>query len=210
MNLVNYITFIPAILVAITFHEYAHGKTAALLGDPTPGSQGRLTLNPLAHLDFLGTLMLLTVHFGWAKPVQVNPVYFRGDRRKGLLLVSLSGPLMNLVLAYLAAFAWRLTPSSSPCWRLSLPSFSGLMWLWHFNNPVPPLMDRKSSPTSYPGVQPCSSINWNLTDHSFSYYYWSPVWWAKSSPGYRFYVGGYYYSCRYLNEQINERKGLIQ
>ncbi|MGI6552791.1 MAG: site-2 protease family protein [Clostridia bacterium] len=141
MNLVNYITFIPAILVAITFHEYAHGKTAALLGDPTPGSQGRLTLNPLAHLDFLGTLMLLTVHFGWAKPVQVNPVYFRGDRRKGLLLVSLSGPLMNLVLAYLAAFAWRLTPSSSP---MLATFFAQLLWinvaLALFNLiPVPPL-----------------------------------------------------------------------
>ena len=99
---------IPAILIAITFHEYAHGKTAALLGDPTPKAQGRLTLNPLAHLDPLGTLMLLVARFGWAKPVQVNPLYFRGDRQRGMLLVALAGPLMNLVLAYLAAVGLRL------------------------------------------------------------------------------------------------------
>lgn len=99
---------IPAILVAITFHEYAHGKTAALLGDPTPATQGRLSLNPLKHLDFMGTLMLVLVGFGWAKPVQVNPFYFRGDRQKGMLYVALAGPLMNLVLAYLSAVALRL------------------------------------------------------------------------------------------------------
>lgn len=141
MRLYDYITFIPAILVAITFHEYAHGKTAALLGDPTPGSQGRLTLNPMAHLDLLGTLMLLTVHFGWAKPVQVNPIYFRGDRRRGMLLVGLAGPLMNLVLAYLAAFGWRLTPPSNP---VLATFFVQLLWinvaLAVFNLiPVPPL-----------------------------------------------------------------------
>lgn len=107
-NWVQLVAGIPAILVAITFHEYAHGKTAALLGDPTPESHGRLSLNPLKHLDFLGTLMLVAVGFGWAKPVQVNPYYFRGNRQKGMLYVALAGPLMNLVLAYLSAVAMRL------------------------------------------------------------------------------------------------------
>ncbi len=99
---------VPAILMAIIFHEYAHGKVAYMLGDPTPKYQKRLTLNPLNHLDPLGTLMFLLVGFGWAKPVQVNPFHFQGDRRKGMMLVSLAGPLMNLVLAYLGAVGLRL------------------------------------------------------------------------------------------------------
>lgn len=108
------LTAVPAILIAITFHEYAHGKTAALLGDPTPGRYGRLTLNPLAHLDPIGTLMLLVARFGWAKPVPVNPFYFTGNRRRGMLLVGLAGPAMNLVLAYLAAFGFKLAYNGSP------------------------------------------------------------------------------------------------
>lgn len=113
LSLEGMITLIPAILIAITFHEYAHGKVAALLGDPTPGQHGRLTLNPLAHLDPIGTLMLLVARFGWAKPVPVNPFFFRGNRRTGLLLVGLAGPMMNLVLAYLAAFGFKLVLGKS-------------------------------------------------------------------------------------------------
>lgn len=140
-NLESLITLIPAILIAITFHEYAHGKTAALLGDPTPGQYGRLTLNPLAHLDPVGTLMLIVARFGWAKPVPVNPYFFRGDRRKGMLLVSLAGPLMNLVLAYLAAFGLKITWGQS---YLLQNFFQELLWinmaLAIFNLiPVPPL-----------------------------------------------------------------------
>lgn len=87
---------LPVILVALTFHEFAHGYAAHLLGDPTPRQQGRLTLNPLPHLDPLGTLMMLVARFGWAKPVQVNPFYFRGNRQRGMLIVSLAGPLANV------------------------------------------------------------------------------------------------------------------
>lgn len=114
LTLEGLLTAIPAILIAITFHEYAHGKVAALLGDPTPGRHGRLTLNPLAHLDPLGTLMLLVARFGWAKPVPVNPFYFSGNRRHGMLLVGLAGPAVNLVLACLAAFGFKLFNHSSP------------------------------------------------------------------------------------------------
>ncbi|MBC7324728.1 MAG: site-2 protease family protein, partial [Moorella sp. (in: Bacteria)] len=71
-------------------------------------NQGRLTLNPLAHLDILGTLLLIVAGFGWAKPVQVNPFYFQMDRRKGMMLVGLAGPAMNLVLAYLGAVVLQL------------------------------------------------------------------------------------------------------
>ncbi|GFN23433.1 MAG: site-2 protease family protein [Thermoanaerobacteraceae bacterium] len=108
-NIGDLLASIPAILLALTFHEYAHGKVAYLLGDPTPKYQGRLTLNPLAHLDILGTLLLLVAGFGWAKPVQVNPYYFQMDRRKGMMLVALAGPLMNLVLAYLAAVVLQVS-----------------------------------------------------------------------------------------------------
>ena len=69
--------WVPALIIALSFHEYAHGKAADLLGDPTPRNQGRLTLNPLKHVDPIGLLMLILVKFGWAKPVQVNPLFFR-------------------------------------------------------------------------------------------------------------------------------------
>ncbi|MEI7884676.1 MAG: site-2 protease family protein [Clostridia bacterium] len=97
------IAVIPALLVAITMHEYAHGKVAALLGDPTPAAYGRLTLNPLKHLDPVGTLLLLLVGFGWAKPVPVNPAYFGVKRKKSMLYVSLAGVTMNLILAFIGA-----------------------------------------------------------------------------------------------------------
>lgn len=100
LNLETLIFSIPALLFAISVHEFAHGYVAYKLGDPTPKYQGRLSLNPLAHLDPLGALMLLVFRFGWAKPVMVNPLYFK-NRRKGMLLVSLAGPVSNVALAWL-------------------------------------------------------------------------------------------------------------
>ncbi|MBO8168302.1 MAG: site-2 protease family protein [Thermoanaerobacteraceae bacterium] len=132
---------VPAILMAVIFHEYAHGKVAYMLGDPTPKYQNRLNLNPLNHLDPLGTLMFLLVGFGWAKPVQVNPFHFHGDRRKGMMLVSLAGPGMNLVLAYLGAVGWHLFGNTS----LYLFNFFRALVIYNvvlavFNLiPVPPL-----------------------------------------------------------------------
>ncbi|MEL7565109.1 MAG: site-2 protease family protein [Dehalobacterium sp.] len=102
-GLIDLIIFIPAILIALSFHEFAHGFVAYRLGDPTPKMQGRLTLNPMKHLDPIGTLLLIVAHFGWAKPVQVNPYYFEGDRKRGMMIVSLAGPFANVVLAYLGA-----------------------------------------------------------------------------------------------------------
>ncbi|MDK2820208.1 MAG: hypothetical protein PWP31_173 [Clostridia bacterium] len=107
-NLTQFVLGIPAIIIALTFHEYAHGKVAYILGDPTARNQGRLTLNPMAHLDIMGTLLLIVAGFGWAKPVQINPFYFQMDRRKAMMLVGLAGPVMNLVLAYLAAVALHI------------------------------------------------------------------------------------------------------
>lgn len=92
---------IPALLLAITFHEFAHGYMADRLGDPTPRYYGRLTLNPLKHLDPLGTIALLFLRYGWAKPVPINPAYF-DNKKNGTALVGLAGPLANMILAFLA------------------------------------------------------------------------------------------------------------
>ena len=92
---------LPAVLWAITFHEFCHGYVAYKLGDPTAERQGRLTLNPLAHFDPLGALMLLLFRFGWAKPVPIDTRYFRNPRRD-LILVSLAGAGGNILTAVVA------------------------------------------------------------------------------------------------------------
>ncbi|WP_043642732.1 site-2 protease family protein [Solidesulfovibrio carbinoliphilus] len=99
------------VLMAVTFHEAAHGFVANWLGDPTPRLAGRLTLNPFRHLDIIGTLaFLLTRMIGWAKPVPVNPRYFR-DPVRGMLLVAAAGPAMNFLLAVCFALAARAIES---------------------------------------------------------------------------------------------------
>jgi Zn-dependent protease len=106
-QLIDYLTIAPPILLALTFHEYAHAYIANRLGDPTAKLMGRLTLNPLVHLDLLGTAMLFIVHIGWAKPVPVNPINFRNPKRD-LLWVSLAGPAANLLLAFLFGMGLRI------------------------------------------------------------------------------------------------------
>jgi len=102
------ISRIITLLIAFTFHEFAHAATANALGDDTPRMHGRLTLNPLAHLDVMGTVVLLFAGFGWAKPVPVNPYALRRKTSAGLMLVSIAGPASNLLLAVLAAIPLRL------------------------------------------------------------------------------------------------------
>lgn len=105
----NMLIILPAILIALTLHEYAHGQAAAWLGDDTPYLQGRLTINPLPHIDWVGFFMLMFFKFGWAKPVQVNPYNFKNvGVKKGMMLVSLAGPLMNILLACIGMIALRL------------------------------------------------------------------------------------------------------
>ncbi|APM40093.1 site-2 protease family protein [Clostridium kluyveri] len=96
------ILIIPAILIGLTFHEFAHAFVADRLGDKTPKFQGRLTLNPFAHVDIIGFIMILLVGFGWAKPVEINPGAFK-NKNKDDLKVSVAGPLANLIIAFLAA-----------------------------------------------------------------------------------------------------------
>lgn len=96
-NLTDYIYIVVAALFAIILHEIAHGLVSTWLGDPTPKRQGRLSLNPLKHLDPIGTLCLIFFHVGWAKPVVVNPDYYK-NKKRGMALVALAGPLMNFLL----------------------------------------------------------------------------------------------------------------
>ena len=90
----------PATLLAISAHEFAHGLVSYWLGDPTPKRDGRLSLNPLHHLDLVGTICMLVFRFGWAKPVKVNPQYYKNPKQ-GMALTALAGPVMNLILAFL-------------------------------------------------------------------------------------------------------------
>lgn len=104
------------LLIAFTFHEFAHAWTATRFGDDTPRLFGRLTLNPISHLDLIGSLMLIFTGFGWAKPVPINPRKVRQHSPAALMLVAISGPLSNFFLAALAAiplrFGW-LAPTNA-------------------------------------------------------------------------------------------------
>lgn len=102
MNYQFLIILVPVILFSLTIHEYAHALVAHRLGDDTAKRQGRLSLNPLVHLDVLGTLLLFIVHFGWAKPVPVDPRNFRNPK-KDMLMVALAGPVSNILTAIAAA-----------------------------------------------------------------------------------------------------------
>lgn len=99
-NFTMIIAGLPGLIIAMVIHEYAHARVAVSLGDFTPRLTGRLTLNPRAHIDPIGLVMLFLVHFGWAKPVMINARNFKNPRRDDIL-VSLAGPLANLVVAFL-------------------------------------------------------------------------------------------------------------
>ena len=100
---------IPAVLWAISFHEFCHGYAAKLLGDPTAENEGRLTLNPIKHIDPIGVLMLLFAGLGWAKPVPVNSRYFKNVRRD-IIIVSIAGIVGNLLTAFLFVTIARIIP----------------------------------------------------------------------------------------------------
>ncbi|MBI2268684.1 MAG: site-2 protease family protein [Candidatus Blackburnbacteria bacterium] len=110
LNPVELILLVPALLVAVVVHEFAHAWAADRLGDPTPRIQGRLTLNPLAHLDLLGSLMFLLFRFGWGKPVQFDPYNLENPRRDAAI-ISFAGPASNLVTAAVLAVITYFTLS---------------------------------------------------------------------------------------------------
>lgn len=134
---------IPALLFAITIHEYAHAQCADSMGDRTARYLGRLTFNPMAHLDPIGALLLVVAGFGWAKPVPINPSNFR-NRKEGILKVSFAGPAANLFLCFLAAFLMafmnRFGLLSDGVYRFLLWMQLYNVWFAFFNLiPVPPL-----------------------------------------------------------------------
>lgn len=104
-DLLEYLFIIPCVLIALTFHEFSHGWMAYKLGDPTARNLGRLTLNPVKHLDLIGTICMILFHFGWAKPVPVNSRYFKKPRRD-MALVAAAGPVMNFILSFIGAFLY--------------------------------------------------------------------------------------------------------
>ena len=106
--LITLAAFAIALVVGITVHEFSHAWSAAQLGDYTARGQGRLTLNPLAHLDPLGTLLIFVAGFGWGKPTPVTPSNIRIGERPGMAVVALAGPISNMVVAILAALPFRM------------------------------------------------------------------------------------------------------
>ena len=107
MQIQTLLLIAPPILLALTFHEFAHAYVANRLGDDTAKQTGRLSLNPLQHLDPLGTIMIFLVHFGWAKPVPVNP-YRLKNPKKDMLWISAAGPAANMILALASGILLRL------------------------------------------------------------------------------------------------------
>jgi Zn-dependent protease len=107
-DLSTIIARVLVLIIAFTVHELAHALTADYLGDPTPRRMGRITLNPLKHLDPIGTILLIVAGFGWAKPVMVNPMNMRGNPRTSMAVVAAAGPLSNLIMAAIAAVFFRL------------------------------------------------------------------------------------------------------
>ena len=105
--MLDYILSALAVLIILSIHEFSHGYAAYKLGDDTARLQGRLTLNPIKHLDPVGALCMVLFHFGWARPVPVNPRNFRNPK-KGFAIVALAGPLANLLLAFFSAFLYLL------------------------------------------------------------------------------------------------------
>ena len=136
---------IPALLWALSFHEFCHGFAAKMVGDPTAERSGRLSLNPFDHFDLVGTLMLLLVGFGWAKPVPINTRYFKHPRRD-LVIVSLAGVAGNILTAVLTVLFFRFFGAKWYQWT----GQSGLIFLFQMVNinmglaafnliPIPPL-----------------------------------------------------------------------
>ena len=121
MELLALILTLPGVIVAITFHEFAHAFVADKLGDDTPRRQGRLNLNPLSHIDPVGFFMLIFAHFGWGKPVEINPANFNRKRSMSAqeALVALAGPVMNLIIAIVLTIILFAITTFTPTFILS-------------------------------------------------------------------------------------------
>jgi Zn-dependent protease len=137
---------LPAILIALSIHEFAHAFVAYKMGDITQKERGRLSLNPLAHIDITGLLCLMLFQFGWAKPVQVDPRYYKNPKW-GMALVALGGPLANFVIAFLSGLILTLIEFYVPYSDFSMILYNFFLYLIIINVglglfnliPIPPL-----------------------------------------------------------------------
>ena len=142
--LMQVIAGLPGLVIAMTVHEYAHARAAVMLGDFTPRMMGRLTLNPAAHIDPMGLLMLFLVRFGWAKPVMINPNNFRNPRRDDII-VSLAGPASNLIVAFLTLLVIALLMKFNFTMSMGMRTVFSLILIYNINFaifnmiPIPPL-----------------------------------------------------------------------
>lgn len=175
--LLSFVLSIPGILIAITFHEFAHAFAADRLGDDTPRRQGRLNLNPFTHLDLFGTIMLVFAGFGWGKPVEINPRNFNRDisLSKAEAIVAAAGPLMNFILAIVFELINCAIIKFAPDFYYSTTSSAGMivgailtsivltnLGLGIFNLiPIPPLDGSKI----LGGFLPYNARNW-MDSHS--------------------------------------------
>ncbi len=143
--LIMFMLYVPIVLMAITFHEYAHGYVAYKLGDPTARNLGRLSLNPMKHLDLFGALSFLILGIGWANPVPINTRYFKKPK-KGMAIVALAGPAMNLILGvtaisiYCLCFKFIPSVAQNPVLELFFTQLAFLNFYFAFFNllPIPP------------------------------------------------------------------------
>lgn len=148
--LIDKLIMVPMVLAALVFHELAHGWVSGKLGDPTPKMTGRMTLNPLAHLDPIGAVLMILTGFGWAKPVEINPRYYKNPK-KGMALTALAGPLANLALSIAAFIIYGIIYiiyEKTGFFANSIFSITGLLWRFVTLNlsfmvfnfiPIPPL-----------------------------------------------------------------------
>ncbi len=124
-DITSFILTMAVLLISIAIHEFSHAIVADNLGDPTPRSQGRVSLNPIVHLDPVGTMMILFSSFagfgiGWGRPVQVNPANFRTNPAAGMGIVAAAGPLSNILLALLGAIVYRVAPHEGLLYTVTL------------------------------------------------------------------------------------------
>lgn len=185
-GLLSLLLTLPAVIIAITFHEYAHALAADKLGDDTPRMQGRLNLNPMSHLDPVGFVLLMFAGFGWGKPVQINPRNFNRNvsMDKGEAIVSLAGPIMNFVLAIVSAIVLAAVYMfASPSFLLTMPGNIIYILLQElvviniglgvFNLiPLPPLDGSKI----FINFLPYNARRWILENSQIFYYIFLAIW----------------------------------
>ena len=169
------VLLIPVLLFALVFHEFSHGWVAYKLGDPTAKNQGRLTLNPLSHLDPFGSMMILFVGFGWAKPVPVDSRYL-ANPRKDMMKIAFAGPASNLLLALIGGILIRLTGYAGPLTSMLIMFTQINISLAVFNMiPIPPLDGSqiffRNYDTKKPSVSNAIANVWT-SDFNGAYTFW--------------------------------------